>query len=372
MIVKGLRAITDFEYELQMAQMNHRLGGVETFFISTNPNGPTCRPRSSRRSRDSAATWRGWSRRSCGSASRRSSTGRRVGWTRSPDAAARGAWSRRPSRCRCRPRVLVNREEILELLTAAAGRAARGDQAGPVDRQGPGGTAGQGPAGRRAIVERAREEQARLVSDTGGGPAPPDEADGSCPTPGAWPADAPGGRGLRRRQAGPVRDRARQDPGSSLERSVRRPGPAGPRPSSAGSRTRRGGVRDPRRGSQWQRPVSTRRSDDACHRRARSGRPARRLSRGAPRGPVPGPGHRAGQRPGRRPVGDLLFESVVEGILVTGPLERTMTLVCARCLQAFETPFSIQVQELFVPDARPEDDAVSARRGPPGPRADAP
>src|SRR5919197_954981 len=30
-IVKGLRAITDFDYELQMAQMNHRLGGVETF-----------------------------------------------------------------------------------------------------------------------------------------------------------------------------------------------------------------------------------------------------------------------------------------------------------------------------------------------------
>jgi pantetheine-phosphate adenylyltransferase len=36
-IVKGLRAITDFENELQMAQMNHRLGGVETFFITTNP-----------------------------------------------------------------------------------------------------------------------------------------------------------------------------------------------------------------------------------------------------------------------------------------------------------------------------------------------
>jgi len=37
-IVKGLRAITDFDYELQMAQMNHRLGDVETFFITTNPN----------------------------------------------------------------------------------------------------------------------------------------------------------------------------------------------------------------------------------------------------------------------------------------------------------------------------------------------
>jgi len=36
-IVKGLRAISDFDYELQMAQMNHRLTGVETLFVSTNP-----------------------------------------------------------------------------------------------------------------------------------------------------------------------------------------------------------------------------------------------------------------------------------------------------------------------------------------------
>jgi pantetheine-phosphate adenylyltransferase len=36
-IVKGLRAVTDFDYELQMAQMNHRLSGIETLFVSTNP-----------------------------------------------------------------------------------------------------------------------------------------------------------------------------------------------------------------------------------------------------------------------------------------------------------------------------------------------
>jgi len=36
-IVKGLRAVTDFDYELQMAQMNHRLSGVETLFVSANP-----------------------------------------------------------------------------------------------------------------------------------------------------------------------------------------------------------------------------------------------------------------------------------------------------------------------------------------------
>jgi pantetheine-phosphate adenylyltransferase len=36
-IVKGLRAVSDFDYELQMAQMNQRLSGIETFFISTSP-----------------------------------------------------------------------------------------------------------------------------------------------------------------------------------------------------------------------------------------------------------------------------------------------------------------------------------------------
>lgn len=36
-IVKGLRAVSDFDYELQMAQMNNGLSGVETLFIPTNP-----------------------------------------------------------------------------------------------------------------------------------------------------------------------------------------------------------------------------------------------------------------------------------------------------------------------------------------------
>lgn len=36
-ITKGLRAVSDFDYELQMAQMNKRLSGVETLFMSTNP-----------------------------------------------------------------------------------------------------------------------------------------------------------------------------------------------------------------------------------------------------------------------------------------------------------------------------------------------
>jgi pantetheine-phosphate adenylyltransferase len=36
-IVKGLRAVTDFDYELQMSQMNLQLKGVETLFMSTAP-----------------------------------------------------------------------------------------------------------------------------------------------------------------------------------------------------------------------------------------------------------------------------------------------------------------------------------------------
>ena len=35
-IVKGLRAVSDFENELQMAQMNRQLSGVETLFIPTS------------------------------------------------------------------------------------------------------------------------------------------------------------------------------------------------------------------------------------------------------------------------------------------------------------------------------------------------
>jgi pantetheine-phosphate adenylyltransferase len=37
-IVKGLRAVSDYEYEIQMAQMNQRIGEVETLFMPTNPS----------------------------------------------------------------------------------------------------------------------------------------------------------------------------------------------------------------------------------------------------------------------------------------------------------------------------------------------
>ncbi|OXM15947.1 pantetheine-phosphate adenylyltransferase [Paenibacillus herberti] len=37
-IVRGIRSVTDFEYELQMASTNHQLDGeIETIFMMTNP-----------------------------------------------------------------------------------------------------------------------------------------------------------------------------------------------------------------------------------------------------------------------------------------------------------------------------------------------
>ena len=38
LVVKGLRAVSDFEYELQMAQMNSALApGLDTMFVTANP-----------------------------------------------------------------------------------------------------------------------------------------------------------------------------------------------------------------------------------------------------------------------------------------------------------------------------------------------
>ena len=53
--------------------------------------------------------------------------------------------------------------------------------------------------------------------------------------------------------------------------------------------------------------------------------------------------------------GDLLLESVVEGILVSGHLRGTFRLRCARCLKDFSRPFDVEVHELFVP--APDEDA---------------
>ena len=56
-IVKGLRAVSDFEYELQMAQMNQRLSGIDTVLHLHQPASTRSSRRAScARSRSSAAT----------------------------------------------------------------------------------------------------------------------------------------------------------------------------------------------------------------------------------------------------------------------------------------------------------------------------
>jgi pantetheine-phosphate adenylyltransferase len=37
-VVKGLRNVADYEYEVQMAQMNRHMSGMETAFVSTSPD----------------------------------------------------------------------------------------------------------------------------------------------------------------------------------------------------------------------------------------------------------------------------------------------------------------------------------------------
>ena len=63
-IVKGLRAVSDFDYELQMAQMNQQLSGIDTFFISTSPQYSFLSSSLVREVARSAATSRAWCRRS--------------------------------------------------------------------------------------------------------------------------------------------------------------------------------------------------------------------------------------------------------------------------------------------------------------------
>lgn len=36
-VIKGLRTVEDYEYETQMAQMNHHMTGMETLFMPTRP-----------------------------------------------------------------------------------------------------------------------------------------------------------------------------------------------------------------------------------------------------------------------------------------------------------------------------------------------
>jgi uncharacterized protein len=61
--------------------------------------------------------------------------------------------------------------------------------------------------------------------------------------------------------------------------------------------------------------------------------------------------------PEDRPItGELLFESVMEGILVSGPVWGVLSVDCARCLRTVESAFRVEVQELYRQDAEGDED----------------
>ena len=73
---------------------------------------------------------------------------------------------------------------------------------------------------------------------------------------------------------------------------------------------------------------------------------------------VPGLHLELAEVPDDRPVAcDLKIESVVEGLFVSGRLAGRMMLRCARCLKQFEQGFSVEVDEMFVREPGPDDDA---------------
>ena len=54
--------------------------------------------------------------------------------------------------------------------------------------------------------------------------------------------------------------------------------------------------------------------------------------------------------------GELLLENVVEGVLVSGTLNATMTLRCARCLKDYTRRVEVDVHELFSQQPDPDGD----------------
>lgn len=60
---------------------------------------------------------------------------------------------------------------------------------------------------------------------------------------------------------------------------------------------------------------------------------------------------------------DVLLESVVEGILVTGPLSGVVEYQCARCLKPFSGEFRVEVTEVFAQDPPPDGDEYPLGQG---------
>jgi uncharacterized protein len=61
--------------------------------------------------------------------------------------------------------------------------------------------------------------------------------------------------------------------------------------------------------------------------------------------------------PGEVPVRmDVVLESVIEGVAVSGPLSGKIAYRCARCLKSFDRDFRLEVRELFSPEAAGDED----------------
>jgi uncharacterized protein len=60
---------------------------------------------------------------------------------------------------------------------------------------------------------------------------------------------------------------------------------------------------------------------------------------------------------------ELLMESVVEGILASGPVVGPLELTCARCLKPFDSGFRVEVRELFSPAAAVAEEEYPVEEG---------
>ena len=77
--------------------------------------------------------------------------------------------------------------------------------------------------------------------------------------------------------------------------------------------------------------------------------------------PVPGLRTELVDVPEDAPIeGDLLLESVVDGIYVSGSVGGRFQMRCARCLKPFERDFDVEMTELVAREPGPEDDYALA------------
>jgi len=74
--------------------------------------------------------------------------------------------------------------------------------------------------------------------------------------------------------------------------------------------------------------------------------------------PVAGLRMELGGVPEGSPVaGELMLESVAEGVFVTGRISSRIELTCARCLRAFERDIDVEVADLFAHGAEIGDES---------------